>query len=138
MNQNSKKQNCIIGCFCFKNRKRGELRRLMRRNVTKNATARNYLKNVRSEYRQGDRRERCFYWEARLLPGKFPEMYLTSISDEATQADYVLPRMIDLDLNRKCIQMKLVATIYHGHCIVLHVVRSPEHAGRLQPRLSLY
>jgi hypothetical protein len=105
-----------------KNRKRGELRRLMRRNVTKNATDRNYLKNVRSEYRQGDRRERGFYWEARLLPGKFPEMYLTSISDGATQADYVLPRMIDLDLNRKCIQMKLVATIYHGHCIVFHVV----------------
>ena len=61
-----------------KNRKRGELRRLLRRNVTKNATNRNYLKNVRSEYRQGDRRERGFYWEARLLPGKFSETYLTS------------------------------------------------------------
>ena len=44
-----------------KNRKRGELRRLMRRNVTKNATDRNYLQNVRSEYRQGDHRERGFY-----------------------------------------------------------------------------
>ena len=105
-----------------KNRKRGELRRLMRRNVTQNATDRNYLKNVRSEYRQGDRRERGFYWEARLLPGKFPELYLTSISDGATQADYILPRMIDLDLGRKCIQMKLVGTIYHGHYIVFHVV----------------
>ena len=49
-------------------------------------------------------------------------MYLTSISDGATQANYLLPRMIDLDLNRKCIQTKLVATIYHGHCIVFHVV----------------
>ena len=73
-----------------KNRKRGELRRLMRRNVTKNATDRNHLKNVRSEYRQRDRRERGFYREARLLPEKSPEMYLTSISDGATQAGYVL------------------------------------------------
>ena len=70
-----------------KHRKRSELRRLLRRTVTANATDRAYIKHVRHEYRHSARRERCFYWEARLAPPKYPEVYMTNISDGATQSD---------------------------------------------------
>ena len=105
-----------------KHRKRSELRRLLRRTVTANATDRAYLKHVRHEYRHSGRRERSFYWEARLAPPKYPEMYMTNISDGATQSDYILPKIVQFDVGRKGLQMKLNATIFHGHCLVLHVV----------------
>ena len=105
-----------------KHRKRSELRRLLRRTVTANATDRAYLKHVRHEYRHSGRRERSFYWEARLAPPKYPELYMTNISDGATQSDYILPKIVQFDVGKKGLQMKLNATIFHGHCLVLHVV----------------
>ena len=105
-----------------KHRKRSELRRLLRRTVTANATDRAYIKHVRHEYRHSARRERCFYWESRLAPPKYPEVYMTNISDGATQSDYILPKIVQFEVGKKGLQMKLNATIYHGHCLVLHIV----------------
>ena len=105
-----------------KHRKRSELRRLLRRTVTANATDRAYLKHVRHEYRHSGRRERSFYWEARLAPPKYPELYMTNISDGATQSDYILPEIVQFDVGKKGLQMKLNVMIFHGHCLVLHVV----------------
>ena len=38
--------------------------------------------------------------------------------------DYVTPRYIELDVGRDCCQAKLVANLYHGHCLVLHLVHA--------------
>ena len=35
---------------------------------------------------------------------------------------YVVPRMIGVDLGRKCVQFKLVGNLFHGHVLVLHLV----------------
>ena len=58
---------------------------LLRRTVTKNATARAHIKELRQQYRASLRRERSEYWGARLNPGKYPEEWMTNISDGATQ-----------------------------------------------------
>ena len=105
-----------------KNRKRAELRRLMRRTVTQNAADRALIKVVRTEFRHSCRRERGFYWEERVKPAKLPESYMTQISDGATQADYVLPKICALDYSRNGLQLKLVASLYHGHVLVVHLV----------------
>ena len=105
-----------------KNRKRAELRRLMRRTVTQNAADRALIKVVRTEFWHSCRRERGFYWEERVKPAKLPESYMTQISDGATQADYVLPKICALDYSRNGLQLKLVASLYHGHVLVVHLV----------------
>lgn len=68
-----------------KDRKRAELRRLLRRTVTLDKGARDILKNLMSLYRDSLRRERTFYWQARLRPSKYPLLYMTYIQDGATQ-----------------------------------------------------
>jgi ketol-acid reductoisomerase len=42
---------------------------------------------------------------------------MTQISDGATQADYVLPRVISTELKRQCVKFKLVGNLVHGHAI---------------------
>ena len=68
-----------------KDRKRAELRRLLRRTVTLDKSARDILKNLLSVFRDSLRRERTFYWVARLRPAKYPLLYMTYIQDVATQ-----------------------------------------------------
>ena len=68
-----------------KDRKRAELRRLLRRTVTRNKTARDLIKQLRQLYRDSLRRERTFYWCARLLPARYPNLHATYIQDGATQ-----------------------------------------------------
>ena len=127
-----------------KDRKRAELRRLLRRTVTRDATSRELIKSLRAVYRDSLRRERSFYWQARERPAQFPLTYLTYIQDGATQryyacarpcatlADpepapdarsvYVCPRFVGTDVGRDCLQWKLVGNLFHGHCLVLHLV----------------
>jgi hypothetical protein len=68
-----------------KDRKRAELRRLLRRTVTRDHTMRMLYEELRRIYRATLRNERSFYWEARLRPPQFPSLYLTYIQDGATQ-----------------------------------------------------
>lgn len=68
-----------------KDRKRAELRRLLRRTVTRDETMRSLIKELRTVYRSSLRCERSFYWEARIRPVHFPLHYLTYIQDGATQ-----------------------------------------------------
>ena len=68
-----------------KDRKRAELRRLLRRTVTRDKTKRELIKELRRIYRQSLRNERSFYWEARLRPANFPLLYLVYIQDGAIQ-----------------------------------------------------
>ena len=63
----------------------GEFRRLLRRTVTRNKTARDLIKQLRQLYRDSLRRERTFYWCARLLPARYPNLHATYIQDGATQ-----------------------------------------------------
>ena len=67
-----------------KNVKRAELRRLLRRTVTPARIERVTIKCVRQLFRDSLRRERGFYWEIRLLSGRYPEGYTTAITDGAT------------------------------------------------------
>ena len=76
-----------------KDKIRAELRRLLRRTVTKNATDRAHIKELRQQYRASLRRERSEYWGARLQPGKFPEEWMTNISDGATQKCVIFARL---------------------------------------------
>ena len=68
-----------------KDRKRAELRRLLRRTVTRCKATRDIIKELRALYRDSLRRERTYYWHARLLPPKYPLLYMTYIQDGATQ-----------------------------------------------------
>ena len=70
---------------CSKDRKRSELRRLLRRTVTRDATMRELIKELRHLYREALRVERSFYWAARIRPAQVPLLYLTYIQDGATQ-----------------------------------------------------
>ena len=47
---------------------------------------------------------------------------MTQIFDGATQAGYVLPRVISTELKRACVKFKLVGNLVHGHAIVFHLV----------------
>ena len=105
-----------------KDRKRAFLRYLLRRKVTRNKADRDLYKTLRGLYRDSCRRERTFYWVARLKPAQYPLLYMTQISDGATQADYVLPRVIGTELKRACVKFKLVGNLVHGHAIVIHLV----------------
>ena len=55
---------------------------------------------MRQLFRDSLRRERGFYWEIRLLPGRYPEGYITAITDEATQKEYELPRYCQVECKR--------------------------------------
>jgi hypothetical protein len=68
-----------------KDKVRSELRRLLRRTVTTNAVDRKYIKELRQMYRDSLRRERTYYWSDRIKPCHFPELWITNISDGATQ-----------------------------------------------------
>ena len=68
-----------------KDRKRAELRRLLRRTVTREKKTRDLIKQLRLMYRDTLRRERTYYWEARLRPAKYPLLYATYIQDGAAQ-----------------------------------------------------
>ena len=105
-----------------KDRKRAFLRYLLRRKVTRNRRDRELIKQLRSIYRDSLRRERTFYWVAKLQPSKFPNLYATYISDGATQSDYVLPKIPGFDLGRTCLPLKLVGNIWHGHAVIFHLV----------------
>ena len=105
-----------------KDRKRAFLRYLLRRKVTRNKSDRDLYKTLRGIYRDSCRRERTFYWVARLKPAQYPNLYMTQISDGATQADYVLPRIISTELKRQCVKLKLVGNLVHGHAIIFHLV----------------
>ena len=48
-----------------------------------------------------DGRGACFYWESRLAPPKYPEVYMTNISDGATQSDYILPKIVQFEVGKK-------------------------------------
>ena len=127
-----------------KDRKRAELRRLLRRTVTRDETTRSLIKELRAIYRSSLRCERSFYWEARVRPVHFPLYYLTYIQDGATQRSarvarpclyplpdyapcvwrsvYVCPRFVGTDVGRKCLSWKMVGNLFHGHVLVLHLV----------------
>ena len=105
-----------------KNVKRAELRRLLRRTVTPARAERDTIKCVRQLFRDSLRRERGFYWEIRLLPGRYPEGYTTAITDGATQKEYELPRYCQVECKRPGFCFKLVATLFHSHVLVLHLV----------------
>lgn len=83
---------------------------------------RDLIKELRLLYRDSTRRERTFYWQARLQPPRYPNMYMTCITDGATQTMYLCPRFIGLDHGRDCLQVKLVGTLFHGHCYIVHLV----------------
>ena len=104
-----------------KDRKRAFLRYLLRRKVTRSRRDRLLIKELRSIYRDTCRRERTFYWVARILPGKNPENYATYISDGATQSDYSLPKIPGFSLGRE-VGFKLVGNLWHGHCLHFHLV----------------
>ena len=105
-----------------KDRKRAFLRYLLRRKVTRNKTDRDLYKSLRTIYRGSCRRERTFYWVSRLKPAQYPLLFMTVISDGATQSDYMLPRVIGTELKRQCVKFKLVGNLVHGHAIVFHLV----------------
>ena len=90
--------------------------------MTRAKHARDLIKQLRSLYRDSLRRERTFYWEARLRPAKYPLLYATYIQDGATQTMYVCPRFIGLAPSGHYLQVKLVGNIVHGHVLVLHLV----------------
>lgn len=77
-----------------KDRKRAELRRLLRRTVTTDKTTRDLIKALRQMYRDSLRRERTFYWEARLFPARYPLLYTTYIQDGATQTQVACARAV--------------------------------------------
>ena len=105
-----------------KDRKRAFLRYLLRRKVTRNKADRDLLRHLRGIYRDTCRRERTYYWEANIQPSKYPRKYTCYISDGATQADYCLPKMPGFSLGRNVLPLKLVGNIFHGHCLVFHIV----------------
>lgn len=90
--------------------------------MTKGKAARDIIKELRALYRDTLRRERTFYWVARIKPLQYPLMYVTWITDGATQANYVCPKLIGTSLNRDALQMKLVGNILHAHMLVFHLV----------------
>ena len=53
-----------------------------------------------------------------MKPAQYPNLYMTQISGGATQADYVLPRVISTELKRQCVKFKLVGNLVHGHAII--------------------
>ena len=56
------------------------------------------------------------------MPAYYPKKYTCYISGGATQADYCLPKMPGFGLSHKVLPLKLVGSIFHGHCAVFHVV----------------
>ena len=68
---------------------------------------RDLIKQLRLLYRDSLRRERTFYWIARLQPARYPLLYMTYIADGATQTMYLCPRFIGLDHGRDCLQVKV-------------------------------
>ena len=105
-----------------KDRKRAFLRYLLRRKVTRNRKDRLLVKGLRHIYRDTCRRERTYYWQAKLQPAKDPDHYSTYISDGATQSDYVLPKIPGFCLGRNCLPLKLIGNIWHGHALIFHLV----------------
>ena len=105
-----------------KDKVRAELRRLMRRTVTRTRAGRAFYRGLRKEYRASIRRERVFYWEYRLKPVTDPQLHLSYIQDGATQTWYKLPRYPGVDHGRDGVQFKLVGNLFHGHVLVLSLV----------------
>jgi hypothetical protein len=47
---------------------------------------------------------------------------LTTARVSHLHRDYITPRYVELDLGRSCVKTKLIANLFHGNCLVLHVV----------------
>ena len=75
-----------------KDKVRAWLRQALRDKKHYNKQDREYLTNLRVLYAGSIRRERQFYWEARVLPGVQPLLGLCYIQDGATQACRRTPR----------------------------------------------
>ena len=114
-----------------KDKVRAELRRLLRRGGKQNSRDRAYYRGLRAVYHGSIRRERIYYWEYRLRPVKDPLLYLSYIQDGASQKWYQVPRYIDVDCGRDGMKFKLVGNLFHGHCLVLHIVmpHMPDNAN---------
>ena len=105
-----------------KDKVRAELRRLLCRRETNNATDRAYYRDLRRRYHVSIRDERMFYWRDRLKPSMFPEDWLTLITDGAAQKWYIVPRSAGTDLGRNACQLKVIGTLVHSHVLVIHIV----------------
>ena len=105
-----------------KDKVRAWLRQALRDKKHYNKHDREYLTNLRVLYADSIRRERQFYWEARMLPGAQPLLDLCYIQDGATQSDYALPRLVGTDHGRAGVKVKLVGNLFHAHLLVLHIV----------------
>jgi hypothetical protein len=105
-----------------KGKVRAELRRLLCRRETNNATDRAYYRDLRRRYHLSMREERMFYWRDRLKPAMFPEDWLTLITDGAAQKWYIVPRSPGTDLSRNACQLKVIGTLVHSHVLVIHIV----------------
>ena len=91
-----------------KDKVRAELRRLLRRSVSKAKSARDYYRALRKQYRESMRRERAFYWEYRVRPATDPLVYLSYIQDGASQEVYHIPKFPNTESGRDGVQFKLV------------------------------
>ena len=122
-----------------KDKVRAELRRLLRKKSCQNAVDRTYFIGLRASYHGSIRRERCRYWEERLLPNAEPLKHWCYIQDGATQSWYQLPRLLDTDHGRTGCKMKLVGNLWHGHVLVLCVIHPhvPDDANLVQHCLGL-
>ena len=105
-----------------KDKVRAELRRLLRRDVSKAKSARDYYRGLRKQYRESMRRERAYYWEYRIKPATDPLVYLSYIQDGASQEVYHIPKFPNTESGRDGVQFKLVGNLWHGHALVLHIV----------------
>ena len=38
--------------------------------------------------------------------------------------DYTTPRYTEVDVGRDCCKIKLIANLYHSHCLVIHLVHA--------------
>ena len=70
-----------------KDKVRAELRRLLRRSVSKAKSARDYYRALRKQYRESMRRERAFYWEYRVRPATDPLVYARFVRWESHNYD---------------------------------------------------
>ena len=84
-----------------KGKVRAELRRLLRKKSYQNGVDRSYLTGLRAAYHGSIRRERCRYWEERLLPTTEPLKHRFYIQDGATQSWYQPPRLLDTDHGKR-------------------------------------
>jgi hypothetical protein len=101
---------------------RAFLRDAMQRTNRLHAKDRDYIRELRLKYRDSLRRERQFYWNARVLPVSEPDQHMSFIFDGATQEYCIIPRMPNFEGNKKACELKLVGCLFHGHVLLIFIV----------------